>query len=422
MAENAGTPGSRTESDSFGPIEVEASRYWGAQTQRSLQNFRIGGSHAAAADPGAGAGQAGGRAGQSRARAVSTRSARARSSQAADEVIAGRARRSIPARRLADRLGHAEQYERQRGDRQPRQRVARRRRGGKSPVHPNDHVNWASPPTIRFPTAIHVAAALEIAAACCPRSTRCRALSRKAERIRRHRQDRPHASAGRDADDAGPGIFRLCRAMSLGAVAHPRHPAGPSALAQGGTAVGTGLNAHAGFRRGFRAEMAALTGLPFTSAANKFEALASHDAMVVAMARSTRSPRPVQDRQRHSPAGQRPALGPRRIVAAGERARLLDHAGQGQSDAGRSADHGLRPRHSAMRRRSRSPVRRGICELNVFKPVIAYALFESFRCSAMPRRASACIASKASRPTRAHCGTGRALADAGDGARAEDRL
>ena len=115
-------------------------------------------------------------------------------------------------------------------------------------------------------------------------------------------------------------------------------------LAQGGTAVGTGLNAKPQFAKLIAKRIAALTGMPFVTAPNKFEALASHDAIVfVHGALNVGGDRPVQDRQRHPAARIGTALGARRTDPAGERARLLDHARQGESDAERSPDHGLLP-------------------------------------------------------------------------------
>ena len=127
-------------------------------------------------------------------------------------------------------------------------------------------------------------------------------------------------------------------------------------LAQGGTAVGTGLNAPVGFAEKVAERIAAITGLPFTTAPNKFEALAAHDAMVFSHGAHQHGRRlAVQDRQRHPPARLRPALGPRRAGAAGERARLVDHAGQGQPDPVRGADHGL---HPGLRQQRRDHLRR----------------------------------------------------------------
>ena len=105
-------------------------------------------------------------------------------------------------------------------------------------------------------------------------------------------------------------------------------------LALGGTAVGTGLNTHPEFAERVAKKIAELTGLPFVSAPNKFAALAAHDGLVMAQRRAEDAGLLAdEDRQRHPLAGLRPALRPGRAVAAGERAGLVDHAGQGQPDA-----------------------------------------------------------------------------------------
>ena len=155
--------------------------------------------------------------------------------------------------------------------------------GAKQPVHPNDHVNMSQSSNDSFPTAMHIAAGDGHHGR--PRSGAQRAASRAAQErkgVRRHRQDRPDPHPGRDAADARPGIFRLCRA------GRERHRAAAVAvrdlypLAQGGTAVGTGLNSKPKFARLFARHVAKITKMPFTSAANKFEALASNDAYVFA--------------------------------------------------------------------------------------------------------------------------------------------
>ena len=261
----------RTETDIFGPIEVPADRYWGAQTQRSRQNFKIGGErmpmpliHALARQEGRGA-RPTCELGLLDARAAPTPSSRRR-----EEVIAGKLDDHFPlvvwqtgsgtqtnmnvneviANRAIEMLG---------GD-----HAAPRR-----PVHPNDHVNLGQSSNDTFPTAMHIAAAEEIdrpaAARRLPASTR--ALERQGGGVRGHRQDRPHPSAGRDAAHARPGILRLCGAgaTTASSASKPRCT-GCMQLAQGGTAVGTGLNTPAGFAERFAAKIAEMTGLPFVTA------------------------------------------------------------------------------------------------------------------------------------------------------------
>ncbi len=164
----------------------------------------------------------------------------------------GQARRPLPARRLADRQRHADQHERQRGHLEPRDRDGLGgAMGSKKPVHPNDDVNMCQSSNDTFPTAMHIAAVERARRIGCSRRVqRLRdTLDAKAEGVRGHRQDRPHAPPGRDAADARPGVLGLGRAARLGASARPgRRCRTLYELALGGTAVGTGLNAHAGLR------------------------------------------------------------------------------------------------------------------------------------------------------------------------------
>ena len=127
-------------------------------------------------------------------------------------------------------------------------------------------------------------------------------------------------------------------------------------LALGGTAVGTGLNAHPEFAVRVAKQIAELTGLPFVTAPNKFPALAGHEPLVFASgALKTLADRPDEDRQRHPLARVRPALRARRADHPRERARLVDHARQGEPDAVRGADDGLRAGDGATTPRSASP-------------------------------------------------------------------
>jgi fumarate hydratase class II len=155
------------------------------------------------------------------------------------------------------------------------------KRGGKSPVHPNDHVNNGQSSNDSFPTAMHIAAAREINDRLLPGLRHLHgALDAKAKAFadivkigRTHLQDATPVTLGQEfsgyAAQIELGIARIEATLP-----------GIYALAQGGTAVGTGLNAHPKFAVAFAAKAAELTGLPFTSAENKFEALASHDALV----------------------------------------------------------------------------------------------------------------------------------------------
>jgi fumarate hydratase class II len=272
----------RIETDSFGPIEVPADSYWGAQTERSIENFpfgpreqmppeivhalglikqaaarvnaRIGGldPQIAEAIQQAAAEVARGDLDSQFPLVIWQTGSGTQSNMNANEVIAGRANEKLSGTR-----------------------------GGKSPVHPNDHVNQGQSSNDSFPTALHVAAARAVNDRLLPAlKTMHERLSQLAERWsgivkigRTHLQDATPLTLGQEfsgyAQQLSDNIDRVQGVM-------PRL----YRLAQGGTAVGTGLNAPQGFGDAFAKEMANLTRLPFTSAPNKFAELAAHDTMV----------------------------------------------------------------------------------------------------------------------------------------------
>ena len=273
----------RTETDSFGPLEVQSDRYWGAQTQRSIKNFPIGWEKQPVAvvralgiikqacaevnmaqgklDPKVGAAIV--------AAATEVREGRlddhfplvvwqtgsgTQSNMNANEVISNRA---------IEMLGGV--------------------MGSKSPVHPNDHVNMSQSSNDTFPTAMHVSAAMTAHDVLLPGLRKLHAaLAEKAEAFsdiikigRTHTQDATPLTLGQEfggyAYQVEQGIRRVEASL-------------PNlyALAQGGTAVGTGLNTKTGFAERVAEAVARITGLPFVTAPNKFEALAAHDAVVEA--------------------------------------------------------------------------------------------------------------------------------------------
>jgi fumarate hydratase class II len=273
----------RTESDTFGPIEVPAESYWGAQTQRSLQNFRIGGErermplplvHALALVK-----QAAALVNRDLG-VLEPRIAEAIASAAAD-VVQGKYDDQFPL--VVWQTGSGTQSNMNMNE--VLASIANERlggqRGGKSPVHPNDHVNRGQSSNDSFPTAMHIAAAREIHDRLLPALRHLHgALDAKAKAFadivkigRTHLQDATPVTLGQEfsgyAAQVAFGVQRVESTLP-----------GLYALAQGGTAVGTGLNAHPEFADRFAGKMLELTALPFTSAVNKFEALASHDALV----------------------------------------------------------------------------------------------------------------------------------------------
>jgi fumarate hydratase class II len=278
-----GTGTTRTESDSFGPIEVPADRYWGAQTERSRRNFRIG--HERMPDP------------MIRALAMVKKAAASTNLElgllderlagaivaAADEIVDGKHDAHFPL--LVWQTGSGTQ-----SNMNLNEVIANRasellggKPGAKHPIHPNDHVNLGQSSNDTFPTAMHIAAAEEIARHLNPALSRLyQALMGKAEAFqdilkigRTHLQDATPLTLGQEfggyAAQVGHGMERLKRALY-----------GLYELAQGGTAVGTGLNASPEFAELFAAKIAEMTKLPFVTAPNKFEALASNDAYVYA--------------------------------------------------------------------------------------------------------------------------------------------
>ncbi|MCR9237430.1 MAG: class II fumarate hydratase [Alphaproteobacteria bacterium] len=271
----------RTESDTFGPIEVQSDRYWGAQAQRSLGNFKIGWEKQP--EPIVRAlgivKQAAARANVSLDRldpklgdAIVT---------AAQEVIEGKLNDHFPL--VVWQTGSGTQ-----SNMNANEVISNRaieilggEMGSKNPVHPNDHCNMSQSSNDTFPTAMHVACAEEIEHRLLPALQQLRnALNDKAkawEKIikigRTHTQDATPLTLGQEfsayVQQLDNGIERITSAM-------PKL----MELAQGGTAVGTGLNAPIGFAEKVADEIASITGMKFTTAPNKFEALAAHDAMV----------------------------------------------------------------------------------------------------------------------------------------------
>jgi fumarate hydratase class II len=271
----------RRESDSLGEIDVPAAALWGAQTQRSLEHFAIGadlmpreliGAFAVLKKAAATANQRGGRLDAERHRLIV---------QACDEILAGRHDTMFPLRVWMTGSGTQFNMNVNEVIANRCSQLAGTALGSKSPVHPNDHVNMAQSTNDAFPTAMHVAAAIGVRERLLPAVGALRdAIDRKAEAWRdivkigrTHLQDATPLTLGQEwsgyaamlADDlaridaALPGVYRL---------------------ALGGTAVGTGINSAPGFAEAATAELAALTGVPFESAPNKFAVQGAHDALV----------------------------------------------------------------------------------------------------------------------------------------------
>ncbi|WP_290985622.1 lyase family protein [Ferrovibrio sp.] len=274
---------SRSERDAFGSIDVATDKYWGAQTQRALNLFEIGTEKLP----------------PSLARAIGLQKlAAARANAALGELPAD----------LADAVQHAarEVWEGRFDDHFPlpvwqigsgtatnmnaNEVIANRanellgqKLGSKKPVHPNDHVNRGQSSNDTFPTVMHIVTVLELHQRLLPAlQSLHKQLAAKAQAwadivkiARTHLQDATPMTLGQ-------GFGAMARQVELGIDRVRDTLPRLYALAQGGTAVGTGLNAKAGFDQAFAAELAQLTGLPFRANPNKFEGMGAHDALVEA--------------------------------------------------------------------------------------------------------------------------------------------
>jgi len=271
----------RTETDSFGPLEVPANKYWGAQTQRSIMNFPIGWEKQPVAivralgvikQACAMANKANGKLDADRADAII---------QAASEVVAGKFDDNFPL--VVWQTGSGTQ-----SNMNANEVIANRaieilggEIGSKDPVHPNDHCNMGQSSNDTFPTAMHIATAMTARDVLLPGLDKLHgAMQAKVDEFdgiikigRTHTQDATPLTLSQEfsgyTHQIAMGIERVKGA--LGRIYE---------LAQGGTAVGTGLNTPVGWGETVAAHMAEITDLPFVTAPNKFEALAAHDAMV----------------------------------------------------------------------------------------------------------------------------------------------
>ena len=272
----------RTETDTFGPIEVDSTRYWGAQAERSRGNFKIGWERQpipvvralgivkrAAAE----ANTALGRLDPAIADTIV---------KAANEVIEGKLNDHFPL--VVWQTGSGTQ-----SNMNANEVISNRAiemlggvMGSKKPVHPNDHVNMSQSSNDTYPTAMHVACAEQIVHDLLPALKHLHAALEAKAKLwahiikigRTHTQDATPLTLGQEfggyAQQVANGIKRIESTLPM-----------LMELAQGGTAVGTGLNAPVGFAEKVAERIAAITGLAFTTAPNKFEALAAHDAMVM---------------------------------------------------------------------------------------------------------------------------------------------
>ncbi|MFM2043963.1 MAG: fumarate hydratase, class [Pseudomonadota bacterium] len=370
----------RIETDSFGPIEVPADRYWGAQTQRSLQNFKIGGERMpaplvralgvikkAAAKANVKLGALDPKLGQAIV-------------DAAEEVIDGSLIDHFPL--VVWQTGSGTQT-----NMNANEVISNRaiellggEMGSKKPVHPNDHVNMGQSSNDTFPTAMHIAAAEQVHHELVPALEHLHAaLDAKAKEFadivkigRTHLQDATPMTLGQEfggyAQQIAYGVERA--KGTLPALLR---------LAQGGTAVGTGLNAKIGFDVAVAAEVAEITGLAFVTAPNKFEALAAHDSIVEAsgvMNTLAVSLMKIANDIRMLGSGPRCGIGEISLPENEPGSSIMPgKVNPTQSEAMTMVCAQVMGNHVAVTHAGAT----GHFELNVFKPVMIYNLLQSIR-------------------------------------------
>ena len=273
----------RTETDSFGPIEVPADAYWGAQTQRSMANFPFPPHERMPL------GIVYGLAHVKRAAALAHKASGAMTAQiadaivdAADAILSGHYDEQFPLTIWQTGSGTQSNMNVNEVIAGIANEALTGARGGKAPVHPNDHVNMGQSSNDSFPTAMHIAVALATHRSLLPAltkltdafATKSAAWSDIVKIGRTHMQDATPLTLGQEFS-AYVAQLVAGRNRIDGAVVH-----NVQKLAQGGTAVGTGLNAPKGFDVAVSAEVSTATGIAFQPAQNKFEALATHDGLV----------------------------------------------------------------------------------------------------------------------------------------------
>jgi fumarate hydratase class II len=370
----------RTERDTFGPIEVPADRSWGAQTQRSLENFRIGGERMPVPVV--------------RALGIVKRAAAVVNQElglleprladaivaAAGEVIAGELDDHFPL--VVWQTGSGTQT-----NMNANEVIANRaiqilggEIGSKSPVHPNDHVNLSQSSNDTIPTAIHIAAVLAITTGLIPALRRMALdLEGKAQAWagivkigRTHTQDATPLTLGQEvsgwAAQVRAGIGRIESTL-----------AGLYELAQGGTAVGTGLNAPKGFAEAVAAEIASATGLPFVTAPNKFESLAAQDALLFthgALNTLAASLHKIANDIRFLGSGPRAGLGELALPENEPGSSIMPgKVNPTQCEALTQVCAQVFGNHTAVT----FAASQGHFELNVYRPVVAYNVLQSIR-------------------------------------------
>ncbi|MBI3505603.1 MAG: class II fumarate hydratase [Proteobacteria bacterium] len=377
MGERAST---RIERDSFGPIEVPADRYWGAQTQRSIELFRIGDERMpeplvrafgvqkkAAALANMALGELDAKLGATVVRAC-------------DEVVSGKLSGHFPL--LVWQTGSGTQT-----NMNANEVIANRANellgealGTRKPVHPNDHVNRGQSSNDSFPTAMHIATVAELHDTLLPGLVRLHeVLQAKSTEFagviklgRTHLQDAVPMTLGQE-------IGAWARQVELGIARVEQILPRLYRVAQGATAVGTGLNAHRGFAAKFAQELARLTNLPFMPAEDKFEAIAAHDALVECsgvLCTLATSLNKIANDVRLLASGPRAGIGEITIPENEPGSSIMPgKTNPTQSEALTMVCAQVFGNHTTITFAGAS----GHLQLNVFKPVIVYNLLQSIR-------------------------------------------
>ena len=370
----------RIETDTMGEVAVPTEAYWGAQTQRSRDNFKIGGetlpaplirAMALVKKAAAQTNAALGRLDEARKNLIM---------QAADEILAGKLADQFPL--VVWQTGSGTQSNMNINEvlANRANELAGQPRGSYAPVHPNDHVNQAQSTNDSFPTAIHVAAAIEIKHFLMPNVQALRdTLQQKSAAFdhiikigRTHLQDATPLTLGQEfsgyVSQLDHGLQRLEAALQ-----------GLYELPLGGTAVGTGLNSHPDYAQKAAAALAELSGLPFVSAPNKFEALAARDAAVFAsgaLKTLAVSLNKIANDIRWLASGPRCGLGELRIPENEPGSSIMPgKVNPTQSEALTMVAAQVLGNDTTIGIAGAS----GNFELNVFMPVIAYNLLQSIR-------------------------------------------
>ncbi|MEQ8709720.1 MAG: class II fumarate hydratase [Rhodospirillales bacterium] len=370
----------RVESDSMGDVDVPSNAYWGAQTQRSIENFRIGEEQMPLALIHAFGIQKKAAAKTNMALGKLDEKLGAAICAAADEVISGEMDAHFPLSVWQTGSGTQTNMNLNEVIANRANEILGGKRGTKSPVHPNDHVNMSQSSNDSFPTAMHIALGIEVSQTLMPDlETMHQVLETKTEEFahivkigRTHLQDATPLTLGQEFSgytmQVSENVKRLEKSLTQ-----------IYQLVQGGTAVGTGLNAPKGFDKLFCEQVSGMTGLPFLPVANKFYAMGSHDAMTNLSGKLNTiavTMTKIANDIRLLGSGPRSGLGELSLPENEPGSSIMPgKVNPTQAEAVTMVAAKVMGNHTTVTFACAS----GHLELNVFKPVIAYCLLQSTR-------------------------------------------